>query len=202
MKTSWQWRLVTRLSATPAWRVGLLLSTAYTAAMLWRRFWGHPFDRLPLGGVGAEIGVYRGIHARQLLRRHPGIYTLYLVDPYRPYPDSVLRLDHAEADARRRLARYADRVCWVREASPDCALWLPPLDWCYIDADHSQAAVRADLNALWPLVRPGGILGGDDWHNGCPGVIRAVCEFAVWHEVMLYVEGRDWWVVKPKEDAQ
>jgi cephalosporin hydroxylase len=49
-------------------------------------------------------------------------------------------------------------------------------DVIWLDADHSYAAVRADIEAWWPKVRPGGILGGDDYHSDLPGVMRAVRE--------------------------
>jgi hypothetical protein len=49
------------------------------------------------------------------------------------------------------------------------------LDMVFLDADHSHAAVRADLEAWWPKVRPGGLLAGHDY--GWDGVARAVHDF-------------------------
>lgn len=46
------------------------------------------------------------------------------------------------------------------------------VNFCFIDADHRYAAVVADITAWWPKVRPGGVIGGHDWH--IPGVRRAV----------------------------
>ena len=50
-------------------------------------------------------------------------------------------------------------------------------DLCYIDADHSYEAVKADIEACKSLVRPGGYIGGHDygWWD-CPGVKPAVDE--------------------------
>ena len=56
---------------------------------------------------------------------------------------------------------------------------MAPVDFVYIDADHSEASVTADLEAWAPLVRPGGILAGHDYceaHRN--GVIQAVDKFA------------------------
>ena len=51
------------------------------------------------------------------------------------------------------------------------------LDSVYIDADHCYPAVRADIAAWLPKVRPGGIIAGHDfWPEKFPGVCRAVHE--------------------------
>ena len=52
--------------------------------------------------------------------------------------------------------------------------WAEPIDYLYIDADHHEAAVLADLEAWVPHVRPGGLVLGDDYGNrSFPGVHRA-----------------------------
>lgn len=43
--------------------------------------------------------------------------------------------------------------------------WTQPIDYLYIDADHSYPAVWGDLLAWAPHVRPGGLLLGDDYRN-------------------------------------
>lgn len=60
------------------------------------------------------------------------------------------------------------------------------LDWAYIDADHSYAAVRRDAETAAPKVRPDGFLVFNDFahidpHLGSYGVHRAVVEFAIEH---------------------
>ena len=53
-------------------------------------------------------------------------------------------------------------------------------DLIYIDAAHEYEAVSADMKAFWPLVKPGGIMLGDDYDGtSWPGVVRAVKEFPV-----------------------
>lgn len=59
----------------------------------------------------------------------------------------------------------------TREAA---AAWPMPIDFLYIDADHSHAGVAADLAAWVPHVRPGGLIVGDDYdHRLYPGVKTA-----------------------------
>jgi len=47
-------------------------------------------------------------------------------------------------------------------------------DLVFIDAAHDQANVEADIDAWWPLVKPGGYLAGHDYQHKFPGVHRAV----------------------------
>ena len=46
----------------------------------------------------------------------------------------------------------------------------------YIDGAHDQASVKANLEAWWPLVRPGGIMAGHDF--SIPDVSAPVIAFA------------------------
>ena len=51
------------------------------------------------------------------------------------------------------------------------------LDVVFLDADHSYEAVKADIRAWLPKVKPGGLLAGDDYcYPGTEGVKRAVDE--------------------------
>jgi hypothetical protein len=38
-------------------------------------------------------------------------------------------------------------------------------DWLYIDALHTYDAVINDLTAWWPLLKKGGLVSGDDFHD-------------------------------------
>lgn len=53
------------------------------------------------------------------------------------------------------------------------SVWPARVDLVFIDADHSEAAVRADVLAWAPRVRPGGVLCGHDL-GVYPGVEPAV----------------------------
>ena len=62
------------------------------------------------------------------------------------------------------------------------ASWTQPIDYLYIDADHHYEAVRADLEAWIPHVKPGGLVLGDDYGNrSFPGVQRAWDDFVSTH---------------------
>lgn len=49
-------------------------------------------------------------------------------------------------------------------------------DFVYIDGDHAYESCRQDIELWLPKVRPGGMIGGHDYCEACPGVIRAVDE--------------------------
>ncbi|HVT44052.1 MAG TPA: class I SAM-dependent methyltransferase [Thermoanaerobaculia bacterium] len=64
------------------------------------------------------------------------------------------------------------------------------VDLIYVDADHEESAVYADLARYWRFLRPGGVLIGDDYNPAAfPGVVRAAQRFA--REQSLSVEVHD-----------
>jgi predicted O-methyltransferase YrrM len=50
-------------------------------------------------------------------------------------------------------------------------------DVIYIDAAHEYLPVKMDMEAYWEILKPGGILLGDDYEKNWPGVVQAVNEF-------------------------
>jgi predicted O-methyltransferase YrrM len=69
----------------------------------------------------------------------------------------------------------------TREAA---AWWTEPIDYLYIDADHSFEGVLADLEAWVPHVRTGGLILGDDYgHRLFPGVYEAWTYFEQTHAI-------------------
>lgn len=62
------------------------------------------------------------------------------------------------------------------------------LDFVCIDAAHDYDNVKADILAWLPKVKPGGVLGGDDFFH--PPVAKAV------QELLQPVEGRNYWLYK------
>lgn len=69
-------------------------------------------------------------------------------------------------------------------------------DAMYLDASHEYEAVLRDLEAWFPVVRPGGVLWGDDYSDGWPGVRRAVDEFAAGRGLVLKVLDTQWVMCK------
>lgn len=193
-----------------AWRVfkwtGINLHQCHAVLQAVQNNWVRPFDRLPLKGVGAEIGVYRGIHAYNLLKRHPGITKLYLCDGYEPYGEvsgEVALLRDAMSSSRQLLA--GKPVEFIYRNSPGCAESIPDdsLDFCYIDGAHDRQSVHDDLVAMWSKVKKGGIIGGHDCSVKFNGVINGVIDAVSTLSIGLgasineiHVETPDWWITK------
>jgi methyltransferase family protein len=64
-------------------------------------------------------------------------------------------------------------------------------DLVYVDASHDELDVTIDLVNCYPLVRPGGILFGDDYQH-CPGVTTAVNRFRAADAAPVAARGRQW----------
>jgi len=136
---------------------------------------------LPPGGVGCELGVWRGDHAEDLLRNaKPRL--LHLVDNW-SWPEGL----DAAAETARITARFAEQVAAGRVqvhaksfAEFFATIADRSLDWAYVDGAHDYERVTRDVWQAWVKVRAGGILCGHDfairpgiWGTG---VCRAVIE--------------------------
>lgn len=84
-----------------------------------------------------------------------------------------------------------ERVNVLRCRSEDAEKIVGPCSLVLIDANHDFAPVAQDI-AIWrPHIRAGGILAGDDFHDGdFPGVTRAVRE----NVPGFQSKGTTWWV--------
>lgn len=154
--------------------------------------------RLPKGGVGAEIGSWKGNFAARILEvARPT--RLFLIDPWEhrteeEYQHAMYGGDRPggqpgmEAIYQSVLERFqgqieAEQVVVLRMASMRAASEFEDgsLDFVYIDGDHTYESVKQDLDLYERIVKPGGVLTGDDygdpgwWDNG---VTKAVDEFA------------------------
>jgi predicted O-methyltransferase YrrM len=71
------------------------------------------------------------------------------------------------------------------------------LDFVWIDACHWYAQIREDISAWVPKVKPGGVVGGDDFSQDLfPSVVRAVQE--AFPAQIVHTRGVSWWTEVPK----
>lgn len=162
-------------------------------------------DRLPfilnehgLLGLGVEVGVQTGRHARHI-RSHWNGTSLILVDPWRPYYGVLDTQDMHDSylaecvTGMKILAEQGRKSGILRMTSMEAAAIfhtiLPAFpdgifDFVYLDDDHSYEGVRDGIDMWFPLVKKGGILAGHDyvvdgWHkNGEPYTAHATMEEA------------------------
>jgi 8-oxo-dGTP pyrophosphatase MutT (NUDIX family) len=120
----------------------------------------------------AEVGVWKGEFAADLLRSCPTIRAYYMLDPWRhlsgwnkPFNVPDEHFEAVRREAMERTAFAGDRRHVLRGTTVEVAGDLPDrsLDLCYIDGDHTLRGIVIDLIRLFPKVRDGGVLAGDDF---------------------------------------
>ena len=122
--------------------------------------------------AGCEVGVLRGRNLFHLLDQFPDLSMiavdqwLKLEDTGEPGLETYVRHD-MEGYVRfvtGRAAFFGERCTVLRQASLDAVGSVPDetLDFVFIDACHTEAAVRADILAWTPKIKPSGYLTGHD----------------------------------------
>lgn len=176
---------------------------------------GALLQMLPSGPLrGAEVGVFCGQMSRRLIDERADLHLL-MVDSWEgdgaayheAGRDWHARRTDAEQDrfiqlAEAMTADHADRRTLVRRRSVDAAASVADaaLDFVFLDGDHSEAGVSADISAWWPKIKDHGLLAGHDYgHADFPGVKAAVDAFAALQRLDL-VLGPDctWFIRKTK----
>jgi predicted O-methyltransferase YrrM len=156
--------------------------------------------------IGAEVGVFRGRHAAQILQRVPNVEHLYLIDPYEiyeGYDDANMHLvPRAKAFAARLFEKGnidQSRYTWIY-AKFSANLIPEPLDFIYIDGSHQYEHVSYDIVEAEKIVMPGGVISGHDYYPeddvkrvDLHGVGQAVRDH---YGVDFEWGGKDWWTVK------
>jgi len=159
--------------------------------------------------TGVEVGVARAGHSDAILR-NTKVRRLYGVDPYLHHPDyvDVMNLPQEEFDALHNyvvetMARdHGDRFKMIRKTSIEAAFQFAPgltdeiLDFVYIDGEHTTAEALIDCAVWYQVLRPGGILAGDDYMMS--EVAMAVNYFAHRKKGKLHIENNNtvWWFQK------
>lgn len=153
-----------------------------------------------LSGHFVEVGCYKGkssaFLATEILNSGKKI-SLTCVDTFRN--EDCPTLQDNPGDNFPVFWSHMSRFPFVEAAkgdSRDIAKIYPDdtLDFIFIDASHDYDNVKKDLEAWYPKLRPGGIIGGHDFTDHWPGVKQAVCEK---YHADFTVIGGSWIHVKP-----
>lgn len=147
---------------------------------------------------GAEIGVDKGYHAKEIQETlNPKI--LFLIDPWNNYMDMDSKEIIGEAHYQLTLSLFkgATNIGIMRNTSFEAVQAFPDkdLDFVYIDGEHTYEAVISDIVRWYPKVKKGGVLAGHDYHETVPGVVRAVNEFCTKQKINFMQIEQDWWFV-------
>ncbi len=114
-----------------------------------------------------EFGCYKGRSTKALAMSTPGI--VYAVDIWRD--EEILREFRANLSAEILGGKVI--VCRVETRAYFYAD-KTPADMVFIDADHSEDGVKADIEAARRILSPSGLLCGHDFMPSWPGVKLAV----------------------------
>ncbi len=141
-----------------------------------------------------EIGVYQGDFAAVLLGRCQSIEKYYMIDPWRHLDNwnkpanednSVFEQFFEATKAKTDFA--TNRRVILRGKTTEVIDQIPDgeLDFAYIDGDHTLKGIAIDLVRVFPKLRAGGYIGGDDftptiWQHNTSFEPTLVFPFAVY----------------------
>lgn len=133
--------------------------------------------------AGAELGVKEGQTLFYLLDHCPKLWMVG-VDIWGLQPDRIVDYPYNdwphrrhETKVREKARDYRGQIRILKMLTVEAAHYIKnyTLDFVFIDADHSTEAVKADILAWMPKLRPqNGILCGHD--AGKPTVVNALNE--------------------------
>lgn len=109
-----------------------------------------------------EIGVAEGASAMVLRQAMSSSGTLWLIDPFHI---SRKRFINATKRAAHRVVGGYKKgsVVWIEKFSFDAVnRWHAPIDFLFIDGDHSEAGVNQDWENWHRFVVPGGVVAFHD----------------------------------------
>jgi len=142
----------------------------------------------------AEIGVWKGDFAKVILSTFSSLTKYYMIDPWAHLPDwnKPFNVDDqifedVYTEALRKTDFAASRRIVLRGRTSAVIDEIPDksLDFAYIDGDHSLRGITIDLIQVFPKIKDGGLIGGDDfvnkpWQHGAAYEPTLVCPFAVY----------------------
>jgi predicted O-methyltransferase YrrM len=140
-----------------------------------------------------EIGSYCGgstvVIARTAARRVPGA-RVFAIEPFSADGARYQRNYEALFDANVADWGVGSTIQKVRKLSDEAALeWKDPIDFLYVDGDHSYEGVVRDIRNFVPFVRDGGVFAFHDYKPGKDGVRRAVDELVAPYHGKLFQAG-------------
>jgi predicted O-methyltransferase YrrM len=170
---------VTVLTHYLAWTVGLAPATTQTTVAERDCLAQFAADRRHL----VEIGVWHGVTTRRLRAAMHPQGVLSAVDPF---PVGRLGFSVQQRIAHREVATIGNgRVAWLRTTGAAAARDHGPVDFVFIDGDHSEEGLLADWRAWSPLVAPGGIVALHDSRSTRERPIDEAGSVKVTNEVIL-----------------
>lgn len=141
-----------------------------------------------------EVGVWKGDYARQMLQGCESIKRYYMIDPWatlpdwnKPLNDPSIRFEEVFEEAMNKTAFAASKIVVLRGRTKEVIDRIPDgsLDFAYVDGDHTLRGIVTDLIRLYPKIKQGGLIGGDDfvntpWQHDVRYEPTMVCPFSIY----------------------
>jgi predicted O-methyltransferase YrrM len=148
----------------------------------------------------AEIGVYqgRGTSIINVILINKKInYNYYGIDHFIGSVEHKKGVDYygITLNNLKKLLDDYDNIKIIKNDSLSESKNYPDnyFDIVYIDASHDYESVKNDILTWIPKIKDGGIICGDDYIGGWPGVVKAVNEVFE-HKKINKVGNQQWWV--------
>lgn len=155
---------------------------------------------LSLLGGAAELGVAEGNFAEDILKWPINFPFVFLIDRWRCMPNAKgdsakpqMWHDENKHKALSRVAQFGTRarILEMETAAAAVRVGDGTMSFINVDADHSYQGVTVDLMSWWPKLKPGGVMAFHDHEQPTYGVKRAVAEFALEHNLTVYLLPED-----------
>lgn len=155
-------------------------------------------EKLPKGGIVAEIGVDTGDFSKLILE-HNKPKKLHLIDVWDSQRYNRDKKNIVEEQFKKEIVSGIIEINLGYSTQVVSQFNDVYFDWIYIDTDHSYGTTRDELNLYSSKLKKGGIIAGHDYDVGHWnslvkfGVIEAVHEFCILHDwefVYLTLENR------------
>ncbi|MBI1194874.1 MAG: hypothetical protein GC138_03375 [Gammaproteobacteria bacterium] len=120
----------------------------------------------------AEVGVWKGDFAQQVLQNCGFLERYYMIDPWANLPDwnkpmnvDARVFDHIYDEAMAKTDFAGERRVVLRGRTKDVIDEIPDgsLDFVYVDGDHTLRGITIDLARVLPKVKANGFIAGDDF---------------------------------------
>jgi predicted O-methyltransferase YrrM len=163
---------------------------------------------LPPGCRIVEAGSLYGCTSWVLSQNAPAGASVICIDPFEhiDWMDSVRErypdCPPVSREAFQRFTADCGNITIVQGPSPAAYTDPTPVDLFFEDATHKNPVVADNLEHFARLLKPGGILCGDDFSTSFPDVIAEVVKLQAEWRTPLLVRDRVWAMTKPTPDGR
>lgn len=133
--------------------------------------------------VGAQVGVQAGLFSKQLLEQWKSCRRMHLIDLWEHYKTNVANIDTNTTheafllfqQTQENVQPWNNKVKFHRMSSIKAAQFIgrESLDFVYINSRPDYCSVTEDIKAYWPLLKPGGIMAGQNFRSADEVLVAA-----------------------------